>query len=127
MRYYISSNFKNLSKNWVKYLFHLEKWNFEPTGNFAYNIGFLTLRKALLILLPLYLQILIMQISTQTDNLSTEKMLQLKKQVWNLKKWIKVLKPKHFMQNSINFFNKIATVWSSKVNKAILEQGEVAE
>ena len=127
MRYYISSNFKYLSKNWVKYLFHLEKWNFEPTGNFAYNIGFLTLRKALLILLPLYLQILIMQISTQTDNLSTEKMLQLKKQVWNLKKWIKVLKPKHFMQNSINFFNKIATVWSSKVNKAILEQGKVAE
>ena len=127
MRYYISSNFKNLSKNWVKYLFHLEKWNFEPTGNFVYNTGFLTLRKALLILLPLYLQILIMQISTQTDNLSTEKMLQLKKQVWNLKKWIKVLKPKHFMQNSINFFNKIATVWSSKVNKAILEQGKVAE
>ena len=68
MRYYISSNFKNLSKNWVKYLFHLEKWNFQPTGNFAYNTGFLTLRKALLILLPLYLQMLIMQISTQTDN-----------------------------------------------------------
>ena len=54
-------------------------------------------------------------------------MLQLKKQVRNFKKWIKVLKPKHFMQNSINFFNKIATVWSSKVNKAILEQGKVAE
>ena len=76
MRYYISSNFKNLSKNWVKYLFHLEKWNFEPTGNFAYNIGFLTLRKALLILLPLYLQMLIMQISTTYQIIiSTEKMI----------------------------------------------------
>ena len=25
--------FKNLSKNWEKYIFHLEKWYFEPTGN----------------------------------------------------------------------------------------------
>ena len=48
--------------------FQFEKRNFEPNGNFAYTTEFLTLWKALLIILPLYLQMLIMQISTQTDN-----------------------------------------------------------
>ena len=33
MRYFISSNFKNLSMNWEKYAFHWEKWNFEPIMN----------------------------------------------------------------------------------------------
>ena len=51
-----------------KICFPLGKMKFEPIGNFAHTIGFLTLRKVLLILLPLYLQMLIMQISTQTDN-----------------------------------------------------------
>ena len=68
MKYSISSNFKNLIMNWVKYVSHREKWNFEPIGNFAHTTGFLTLGKALLILLHLYLQMLIMQISPQTDN-----------------------------------------------------------
>ena len=68
MRYPISSNFKNLSMNWIKYVFYLEKWNFETTGNFAHITKFLTLQKALLILLPLNLQILIMLTSPQTDN-----------------------------------------------------------
>ena len=36
--------------------------------NFAHTTGFLIFGKALLILLPLSLQTLIMQISTQTDN-----------------------------------------------------------
>ena len=79
MRYSISSNFKNLLLNWVKYVFQREKWNFEPIGNFAYTTGFLNFRKALLILLPLYLQMLIMQISTQTDNKKYRKSLVTKK------------------------------------------------
>ena len=54
--------------NWVKYVFHWEKWNFEPTGNFAYTAQFLTLGKALLILLLVHLQMLIMQISTQAGS-----------------------------------------------------------
>ena len=51
-------------------------WNFEPTGNFAHTTGFPTLGKALL---PLYLQMLTIQISTQTDNHKYRKVLQLKK------------------------------------------------
>ena len=31
------------------------------------------------------------------------------------------------MQNSIYFFNKIATLWSLEVNKAFLEQVKLAE
>ena len=43
--------------------------SFESIGNFAHAAGFLTLEKVLLlILLPLYLQMVIVQISTQTDN-----------------------------------------------------------
>ena len=68
MRYSISSNFKNLLMNWVKYVFYWEKLNFVSIGNFAHTAGFLTLEKVLLILLPLYLQMLIVQISTQADN-----------------------------------------------------------
>ena len=45
-----------------------KKRSFEPLGNCARTTGFLTLGKALVILLPLYLQMLPMQISTQTDN-----------------------------------------------------------
>ena len=41
-----------------------EKRNFEPIKNFAHTIEFLTL----LILLPLYLLILIIQILIQADN-----------------------------------------------------------
>ena len=53
----IYSNFKN----WKKYVFHWEKQNFAPTGNFAHTTEFLTWGKALLIILPLYLQMIIMQ------------------------------------------------------------------
>ena len=45
-----------------KYVFHWEKWNFEPIGSFAHTTEFLTIGKALLILLLLYLQILRIQI-----------------------------------------------------------------
>ena len=64
MRYSITWNVKDFKK----YVFQFEKRNFEPNGNFACNTGFLILWKALLIILSLYLQMLIMQISTQTDN-----------------------------------------------------------
>ena len=39
-RYSISSILNNLSVNSVKYVFHLEKWNFEPTGNLTHKTGF---------------------------------------------------------------------------------------
>ena len=45
-----------------------KKWNFEPTGNLAHTTLFLTLGKFLLILITPSFQMLIMQISTQTDN-----------------------------------------------------------
>ena len=39
-----------------KYMLSIvENWNFEPIGYFVHTLEFLTLRKALLILLPLYL------------------------------------------------------------------------
>ena len=68
----VSSNFKNLSINWDKYVFRWEKWNFEPNENSAHTAEVLTYGKALLILLPLYLQMLKMLISTQTDNHTKE-------------------------------------------------------
>ena len=36
-----------LSKNWEKYAFHWEKWNFEPIGNSVHTAEFLPLGKAL--------------------------------------------------------------------------------
>ena len=60
-----SSTFKNLSMNWGKYVFHWEKWNFQCISKFAHTTELLTLGKAQLILLPLYLQMLIMQILTK--------------------------------------------------------------
>ena len=68
----VSSNFKNLLINWDKYVFRWEKWNFEPTENSAYTAEVLAYGKALLILLPLYLQMLKMLTSTQTDNHTKE-------------------------------------------------------
>ena len=47
MRYFISSNFKNLSMNWEKYIFHWEKWDFEPVMNSVYMAELLALVKAL--------------------------------------------------------------------------------
>ena len=64
----VSSNFKNLSINWDKYVFRWEKWNFEPNENSAHTGEVLAYGKALLILLPLYLQMLKMLILTKTDN-----------------------------------------------------------
>ena len=92
MRYSISSNFKNLSElvkkrfplgNFISNVFH-----FEPIGNSAHTKGFSTLGKALL---PLYLQMLIIQISTQTDSHKYRKVLELKKV--SLKNESEVLKP----------------------------------
>ena len=95
MRYSISPNFKNLSMNWVNYVFQLEKWNFEPNGNFVHTTGFLTLRKSLLINLPLYLQQILLPLyphylQLKQITISMEKMLQLKrhsfkKMIWSLK------------------------------------------
>ena len=48
--------------------FIAKKWNFEPIGNFLHTTEFLTLEETLQILLPLHFQMLIKQISTQTDN-----------------------------------------------------------
>ena len=54
--------------NLVKYVFHWEKRNLEPIGDFAHTTEFLSFRKALLIILLVYLQMLMIQISTQTDS-----------------------------------------------------------
>ena len=62
------SNFKNLSMNWDKYVFDREKWGFQPIGYSAQSVKGLTLGRSLLILSPLYVQLLKMVISTQTDN-----------------------------------------------------------
>ena len=59
-----------------KYAFHWEKYNFELIGNFVHKDPANTL--------TLYLQMLIMQISTQTDNHKYKKVLQLS----TLKKWL---------------------------------------
>ena len=47
MRYFISSNFKNLSMNWEIYVFYWEQWNFEPILNYAYMAERLALVKTL--------------------------------------------------------------------------------
>ena len=47
MRYSIILDFKNLSVNWDKYVFHEEKWNFEPIANSAHLVKNLALGKAL--------------------------------------------------------------------------------
>ena len=77
------------------------------------------LGKALLILLPLYLQMLIMQISTQTGNhkYSFSKM------------GLKFRNSKFIIlcKIALYFSYKILTLCNSEVNKAILEQVEVAE
>ena len=79
--------------------------------------------------LPLYLQMLIRQISTQTYNHKCRRVLQMKKKKLLKKKESEVLKPEiqHFMQKSIYLFHKLPTLWSSEVNKAILEQVKVVE
>ena len=84
--YSIHSNFKNFVNDLEKICFPLEQ-NFEPIGNCAHTTGFLVLGKALLILLPLYLPMLIIQISTQTDNHKHRKSVATKK-VHSLKKWV---------------------------------------
>ena len=48
IRYSTSSFFKNLSINWEKYVFHLDKWNFELIGYTAHITDFLGLGKVLL-------------------------------------------------------------------------------
>ena len=91
-----------------------EIWNFEPTGNFAHTTGFSTLGKAIL---PLYLQMLIMQISIQTDNHKYRKVLQLKKST--LKKWVWCFETLNstFYAKNIQFFYKMLNLWSSEVTK----------
>ena len=65
MRHSISSNFKSLSMICVKYVFHWQKWNFEPIGIFVH-----TTEKAPLILLLLYLQMLIMGLGSLLSSLT---------------------------------------------------------
>ena len=72
--------------NWIKYAFHWENWNFEPIVYFAHITEFLNLGKARIILLPLHLQMLIMQISTQTDSHKCRKSV-------TTKSWSEVSKP----------------------------------
>ena len=45
MRYFISSNFENLSMNLEKYVFHYEKWNFEPSMDYVHTVELLVLVK----------------------------------------------------------------------------------
>ena len=72
--------------NWIKYAFHRENWNFEAIVYFAHVTEFLNLGKARIILLPLHLQMLIMQISTQTDSHKCRKSV-------TTKSWSEVSKP----------------------------------
>ena len=45
MRYFITSNFKNLSANWEKHGFYWEKYYFEPITNSVYTTEPLGVRK----------------------------------------------------------------------------------
>ena len=72
--------------NLKKYVFNWEKYNFQPIRNFAQTTVFLTLGKAQLILLALYLQMLTIQI-TQTDSYKYRKSAAIKK-VHTFKKWV---------------------------------------
>ena len=64
--------------NYLK-IFHWEKSNFEIIGNFSHTTEFLTLEKAVLILLHLYLQMLIMQIPDQTGSYKYNKKVKTKR------------------------------------------------
>ena len=76
-RYSISSvKFQEFISELGKIFFPLGN---EPTGNFWNATEFLTLGKALPILLPIYFKMLIMQILTQTDNLKYNKSVAIKK------------------------------------------------
>ena len=54
--------------NWDKYVFHLGNVFLNQLENSVHTANSLALEKALLILLPLYVQMLKMLISTQTEN-----------------------------------------------------------
>ena len=58
-------NFQEFINKLGEIRFHWEKWNFQSISKFAHTTELLTLGKAQLILLPLYLQMLIMQILTK--------------------------------------------------------------
>ena len=45
--------------NWENYIFHVGKWNFEPTGDSAHTTESLALEKTLLVTFFLYLIIYI--------------------------------------------------------------------
>ena len=85
--------------------------NFEPTGNFAHITKFLILRKVLLILFPLYLHVDNTNINRKYSNKATTK---------NVHSF-KTVNP-NFTYKIAFVFYKIPTLWSSEVNKAILEQ-----
>ena len=88
-----------------KYVFNWEKCNFEPIGNFGHDIKFLTLGKALLILSPLYVFMLILQISTQADNYMQRKTVATKKSIIFRKMGLKSRNPK------FNIFRKITLIY----------------
>ena len=54
--------------NWDKYVFHLGNVFLNQLENSVHTANSLALEKALLILLPLYVQMLKMLISTQAEN-----------------------------------------------------------
>ena len=76
--------------------------------NFAHATEFLTLGKALLILLPLYLLMLIMQILTQTDNNKCRKSVVTIKSIIFKKMSLKFRNPK------FNIFCKITFIFYIK-------------
>ena len=47
MRYSITSNFKNLSFSWEKYVYYWEKWNFDLIMNSTHKVEPLVLGKVL--------------------------------------------------------------------------------
>ena len=93
-----------------KHVFYWEKWNFELIGKSAHTTKFLTLGNALLILLSLYLQMLIMQISAQKNNHKYKKGVATK--VHSLKKWVWSFETLNStFYEKWNFLYKMPTFW----------------
>ena len=101
--------------NDLEKIFHWQKQNFAPTGNFANTTEVLTQGKALLILLLFYLQMIMMPISSQKDNQGYRKSAATKESTLFKKIVLKFWNPK------FNNLCKIAFIYFTNIN--LLEFG----
>ena len=102
-----------------------KKGDFEPVGKCVSSAEFMTSRNTLLIFLPFYLWMLIMQILTETDNHKCRNSVTTKKSKIFKKMSLKFRNSKFkiFCEvYNIYFLYKIETPWSSEGNKTIQEQ-----